>query len=56
MKCRKCDKRGDVLVRVNEKGVKGIWECSPCCDIPFISKEAALIYAITGVKNEEEVL
>lgn len=46
MICRKCEKRGDVLVRVNNKGVTGIWECSPCCDVPFISEEAALVYTL----------
>lgn len=36
MKCRLCNKDanqigGAILVRVNEKGVKGIWECRPIC-------------------------
>lgn len=57
MKCRKCGEIGNVLVRVNEKGVPGEWECSPCCDIPFISNEAALIYTLTlaEIDNEAEV-
>lgn len=57
MICRKCEKRGDVLVRVNEKGVTGIWECSPCCGVPFIDQEAALVYALDlpeGMNHEQQ--
>lgn len=54
MKCRKCEQRGQVMVRVNEKGVTGVWECSPCCDVPFISNEAALLYTLTLEENEEK--
>lgn len=36
-KCRLCGKclselQGSYLVRVNEQGVPGIWECLPCCE------------------------
>ena len=37
LKCRLCGKclselQGSYLVRVNETGVPGIWECLPCCE------------------------
>ena len=37
LKCRLCGKclselQGSYLVRVNEQGVPGIWECLPCCE------------------------
>lgn len=51
MKCRLC-KRGanqikGVLVRVNEKGVTGIWECRPICGAE-LDFEERLIAAIDG--------
>lgn len=55
MNYRKCGQRGQVLTRVNEKGVAGIWECSPICDIPFVSNEAALIYAINELDDDHQV-
>lgn len=54
MKCRKCEQKSQVMVRVNQKGVTGVWECSPCCDVPFISNEAALLYTLTLEENEEK--
>ena len=55
MQCRKCGNKltdGVVLVRVNEKGVTGIWECSPVCGVPFISEDAKLLYAIDTTYDE----
>lgn len=49
--CRLCGKGpfecGGFLHRVNEKGVKGIWECRPSCSAKMTSDEA-LIAAIEG--------
>lgn len=55
MKCRLCGKgateiRG-YLKRVNEKGVKGIWECRPSCDAD-LSEDDRVIAAIED--NEKE--
>lgn len=51
MKCRKCNKGandiGGYLARVNEKGVKGIWECRPSCDASM-PPDDRLIAAIEG--------
>jgi hypothetical protein len=46
-KCRLCGKclselQGSYLVRVNEKGVPGIWECLPCCEADLTQEEALL--------------
>jgi len=60
--CRKCGGRPNnaniVLVRVNEKGVPGIWECSPACKVEFISSPAAIRHAIdlNNIEGEEEVV
>lgn len=47
--CRLCGKSlseiGGYLTRVNEKGVKGIWECRPTCDAD-LPQETNLILAI----------
>lgn len=56
MRCRKCGKsiqQGASLKRVNEKGVKGIWECNPVCGVPFISEEAKILHAIRGEDEEK---
>lgn len=49
MKCRLCGKSAleisGFLVRVNETGVTGIWECRPTCDA-WLSPDEAVIAAI----------
>lgn len=58
MKCRLCGKDANqikgVLIRVNEKGTAGIWECRPICgtSLPF---DAALGAAIEGVFEEPPI-
>jgi hypothetical protein len=51
VKCMHCGKgvheTGGYLTRVNEKGVPGIWECSPSCDAD-LPQETNLMLAITG--------
>ncbi len=49
MQCRLCNKKPNhntVLLRVNEKGVPGIWECSPSCGVAFINIGTALEHAL----------
>ncbi len=50
MNCQKCGTPGYTpgvtLCRVNPKGEKGIWECSPACNVKHISNEAALLHAL----------
>lgn len=55
--CRKCGVTalvpGVVLVRVNEKGVEGIWECQGGCDpAARMDENQAVINAIEGDKRE----
>ena len=56
MKCRKCGRgipEGASLFRVNEKGVKGIWECERCVDWSTVDPEVALIdHIISGEKEQ----
>ena len=40
--------RGAYFKRVNQKGVKGIFECEPFCDRKAGDQESAVINAITG--------
>ncbi len=51
MNCRLCGKAaheiGGYLHRVNEKGVEGIWECRPSCDVKMIDDERVMA-AIEG--------
>jgi hypothetical protein len=51
MKCRLCGKDATktrtVLIRVNEKGVKGVWECRPICGAELDGDEG-LLAAIDG--------
>lgn len=51
MKCRLCKKGANeikgVLVRVNEKGVTGIWECRPICGAK-LDPDERLLAAIDG--------
>lgn len=48
--CRLCGRKGyepgALLKRVNEKGVPGIWECSPNCETKYTPDEA-LVIAVT---------
>jgi len=55
IQCRLCGRtptqcRG-VLHRVNEKGVKGIWECRPICGAEMDNDDAVMA-AIEGVFDE----
>lgn len=54
-KCRLCgadpQKDNVVLVRVNEYGTKGIWQCSPSCDHEFKDKDQAILH---GLKSAEK--
>lgn len=58
MKCQKCGtkfsklKKGKYFERVNEKGVKGIWECRPSCIEHFDTQEAAILSTIKGKKKD----
>lgn len=49
--CRRCGKDANNirgwLLRVNETGVAGIWECRPSCDA-VLSLDERLIGAIDG--------
>lgn len=54
MKCRLCGRsateiRG-YLKRMNEKGVKGIWECRPSCDADLTSDERV----IAAIEDDDE--
>jgi hypothetical protein len=55
MKCRLFGKGiGEIkgwLTRVNEKGVKGIWECKPFCGAN-LTEEQSLLGAITEPSKE----
>ena len=60
MICRQCQKHvaeGASLIRMNEKGVKGIWECAPgtgCNRIvgePEPTQNEKLVDAVTGNTN-----
>jgi len=46
MKCRLCNKTAQeingYLVRVNELGITGIWECRPYCNCELTFDEALL--------------
>jgi len=57
MKCHKCGKTpaetGINLTRVNEKGMRGVWECWPGCGIP-IPQEVALLSLIQTTSPEQE--
>lgn len=51
--CRRCgqdslqaSRRGAYLERVNEKGVPGIWQCSPSCEHHHGDQEDALDAAL----------
>lgn len=54
LRCRKCGKTaheiGGYLHRVNELGVKGVWECRPSCEAAM-SPDDRLIAAIEGTEN-----
>lgn len=54
-RCRLCGRTaleiGGYLHRVNEKGVKGIWECRPSCDAKLSNSEAILA-AIEGPNDQ----
>ena len=47
MKCQLCGKSiqeiGGYLHRVNEKGVPGIWECRPSCNVKLTQEENLLL-------------
>ena len=51
MVCRKCGKSateiGGWLTRVNEIGIKGIWECKPDCEA-ILPPDIRVIQAIEG--------
>lgn len=53
--CRLCGKNaiqcGGWLERVNEKGVLGVWECRPACDVS-LSSESKLLGSILGGLSE----
>jgi len=55
IKCRLCGRGPQeckgVLHRVNEKGVKGVWECRPICGAEM-ANEDAIIAAVEGVFDE----
>lgn len=56
MLCRLCGKHvtecaSGMQVRVNEKGVDGIWECRPDCTT-VQDQDTALIKAIEGDEND----
>lgn len=57
IRCRLCGKGPNevrcVLHRVNEKGVKGIWECRPICGAEM-DNESAIMAAIEGVFDKPE--
>lgn len=54
--CRKCGKNpiddNLVLKRVNKKGVKGVWECSPNCGNIFCGRGDAILHAL-GVSGAQ---
>lgn len=54
MNCRLCGKNarncGGYLIRVNEKGVEGIWECRPNC-IEKMKPDDALIMMLEEVEK-----
>jgi len=56
MNCRKCGKSPQtsniVLKRVNEKGVPGIFECTPNCNVTHISGAVAVEHALTIAMEE----
>ena len=59
VECRKCKSstdeasdRGAYLSRVNQKGLPGIWECSPSCESTG-NQNDALRRAIGDIKIEE---
>lgn len=60
--CRKCNAdvfqatdRGNYLKRVNEFGVKGVWECYPSCEENGIASDA-LINAINNAIDDTEAI
>ena len=62
MKCRKCgigvikaSERGAFLQRVNEFGVKGVWECSPTCDHLHGNQDDAILSCLDAqVKSNQK--
>lgn len=54
--CRKCGATpwadSVCLVRVNEKGVPGIWECSPTCGHIFKDQADAILHALDKTDSE----
>lgn len=56
MKCQLCGKSiqeiGGYLHRVNEKGVPGIWECRPSCNVKLTQGENLLL-ALGGADSVE---
>lgn len=50
--CRLCGKdqhqTGGYLQRVNEKGVEGVWECRPDCEVKLSDEEALLLIVDPG--------
>ena len=56
--CRKCEanpaKQSVCLVRVNELGVDGLWECAPRCN-SGLSQEESLLTAI-GIYDDADSL
>lgn len=44
IRCRKCRANafecGGYLARVNEKGVPGVWECRPSCEVDMHPADA----------------
>jgi len=55
--CRKCGAEPPidnvVLVRVNEKGVPGIWQCSPTCGHQFKDRGEAVLHALLEAARPE---
>lgn len=49
MRCRLCGKSANeieaILVRINPKGEKGIWECRPSCDA-YLPPDERVVAAI----------
>jgi hypothetical protein len=55
MRCSRChqdvmeaSRRGAYLIRLNPKGVDGIWACYPTCDGDHGTQDDALLSAIKG--------
>ncbi len=58
IRCRKCDRSaiedGAALIRVNPKGEKGIWECTPDCGVPFMSDEGKLLHVLKRLEERDD--